>query len=186
MKILQYALSALLIVLAGCNQLAFENPLTPSEGENFDATGFLGTWRLSEVVGEANAVETDIVVSAASGGLEVTYKPGGGPGITSPLVLTDINGVTVASTQRQGFWLIATVTLDEGGTQLNVRSLNMARIKQDIDAKVLSGSVEEIDDGDVLILASASSSELRAYLESTPDALFSPRTVSDWTLTRTQ
>lgn len=163
--------AVLLIFVAGCDDLTFKSPLTPDATA---VTPYLGTWRLVKIGEEDDNHGTLVIVSGSSADdLKVTYKEAPGIGVTESLHLTSVSGTIIASVGGPDLWNVVTVSLQDGGTELTVRALDINRVKQDVEGSVLSGEIDDTGDGDTTTVVEASSAQLLAYLAANPSVLTS-------------
>ena len=163
------SLCVLLALSTSC--VPSKNPIHSPPRAAVEPTAFLGHWELAKI-GEVDFEEGKrlrVTVKKRSDGSVTASWGKESCRETMECLLTTLKGKTVLSLGSEDSWQIWTVSLEDGGLTMVLRTLDPNIIKQDIEKGLLQGRVypfvDQEDDG---VRITASREDLRAYLGDKP------------------
>lgn len=166
-------LIALSLLLTSCT-IYFDNPVDSPPGSSVDPAPYLGEWLLVEYLGQSTETGSLTVVEEA-GELTATYS-GGEQELVMPVQLTAVlTDSVIASIDGGEYWHVAEIALENNGDRLTVTGMDPSQVISDIQAAVLPGSEGASGTDLGYIGVTASSAELRSYIESSPGLFASER-----------
>ncbi len=159
------------LMLASCN-VTSDYPVDVPPGSEVDVTPYLGDWNLWEVAGETP--QQAVVVSIQQVGTNITITCFDGmTSSTETAQLTRVSGEVLASLRGEtGLWNISKITLNAYSNQMVVADLNRERLKQDIDAGLIAGEIDNLDTNYFSINITADGATLRSYLSQQADLFY--------------
>ena len=158
-------------ILVGACVVASDNPAVVAEESAPVPEAWIGRWEVQNIAGEVPAVATSIEVEAnADGTPQLTLHEGDRTLVLSG-TLVQIGSRWILSTHTEGAgWSIACLEVNETGTAMTARTLDLAQVKADVSQGVVAGFVDQFGSNDDIVQLTATPSQLRAYLAARPAA----------------
>lgn len=129
----------------------------------------LGSWQVEKLGPVSADRPITVEISEAENGDLLGVMQTANPREARAL-LTNIGGTLIASVASDsGDWTLYALAVDTAGTTLEIKELDTAILRRDIEGGLLAGEVLGIDGNDYAVHLKASPEALRAYLEGNSD-----------------
>lgn len=156
------------LLLGGCS-VSSTNPASELAASDPLPDALAGTWQVEEILGGPPSQATTLTLSQNTDGSVAIKLVEGSQEQQEVASLANLSGNLVLSVASQtGSWTLVSLQPDTASGTLTIRQLDAATVKSDIQSGAIAGETSEFDAGDILLRITASTPDLRAYLQSKP------------------
>jgi hypothetical protein len=165
------------LLLGGCS-VSSTNPASSLAASDPLPEILAGTWQIEEILGGPPSQPTSLTLLMNTDGSVAVKLVEGNQEQQEVASLANLSGSLVLSVASEaGSWTLVSLQHDTASGTLTIRQLDAATVKSDIQSGAIAGEASDFGGGEILLRITASTPDLRAYLQSKPGIFEEPLAV---------